>query len=247
MKDLRNSLFTILFIFLGLFLYTRFFGAIPFSVNSVSTTKTDIFKVEGTGKATEIPNTALISIGVTKNAATVLAAQDQTNSTVNKMLSDFKELGIEEKDIKTTNYSVYPNYDYTLGKQTVNGYTVTQNLQIKVKPIDKANQVIDKATENGANIVGGISFVLDDQKQKQLENEAREKAVKEAREKAQSLAKAAGITLGRIIDVQEKSATPRRIGFEPMLSAEKAEGQATQITPGQNTIEITVSLSYETR
>lgn len=246
MKEIKIPLFTVLFIFLGFFLYTKLFGAIPFSINSIQTTKTNLFTTQGTGKATEVPDTAFISMGITKSASNVIDAQKQTNEVTNTIINDLKNLGIEDKNIKTTNYSVNPEYRYDLGKQNITGYTVTQNLEVKIKPIDKANQIVDKVTSDGANLVGGISFVLDDNVYKKLENKAREEAVKNAKEKAQSLANAAGIKLGRIIDVSENFSPP--IAFRSQaagLVLEKANDQTT-LTPGENTVNVTVTLSYET-
>lgn len=247
MKELKTPLLTILLIFIGFLVYTKLFGPIPFSVNSIQTTKTNIFHVEGTGKATEVPNTALLSLGVTKTASTVLDAQKQTNSAAEKIINDLKSLGIEDKNIKTTNYSVNPEYNYSVGRQNITGYTVTQNLEVRIKPIDKANQAIDKATADGANLVGGVSFVLDDKAEKDLEDKARLEAVKNAKEKAESLSSAAGIKLGKIVDVQESftQPAPLRVGLGGTVNAEKVESP-TNFTPGENTITITVSLSYET-
>lgn len=243
---LKTPFFTVLFIFLGFLLYTKLAGPIPFSVNSIQTNKTNLFTATGTGKQTAVPNTALLSLGVTKTAATVLEAQNQANTVVNNLISDLKKLGVEEKNIKTTNYSVYPNYDYLGGKQTTNGYTVAQNLEVKIKPIDKANAAVDIATLDGANIVGGITFILDDNTKKQLEEKARKKAVANAKEKAESLADAAGIKLGRIVDVQESGngePFPMRMMMAP--GGGEAKDQTT-LSPGENTVEITITLSYET-
>lgn len=245
-QTLKTPLFTILFIFLGLFLYIKLFGAIPFSVTSVTTTKTNLFQASGTGKATAIPNTATLSLGVTKTSASVTTAQDQVNSAVNKIITDIKNLGIDEKDIKTTNYNVYPSYDYSSERQTITGYTVTQTLEIKTKPIDKANRTVDLATASGANIIGGITFTLDDIERKKLEDAARKEAVANAKEKAQSLASAAGILLGRIIDVQESDARPP-ITFRTMEQQAAPSEDQTILPTGENVIEITVTLSYETR
>lgn len=246
MKEIKTPLFTVLFIFFGLFLYTKLFGAIPFSINSVQTTKTDLFTTQGSGKATKIPDTAFVSMGVTKSASNIIDAQKQANEVANKIISDLKSLGIEDKNIKTTNYSVNPEYRYDLGKQNITGYTVTQNLEVKIKPIDKANQIVDKITSDGANLVGGISFILDDQTQKNLENKAREEAVKNAKEKAQNLANAAGIKLGRIIDISESFSPPITFRSQAVgLALEKADDQTT-LAPGENTVIVTVTLSYET-
>lgn len=244
MQNIKASLLTVLFIFLGIFIYTKLAGPIPFSVNSIQTTKTNLFSVTGAGKAAGIPDTAQISIGVTKNASTVASAKEQTNSSANKIIEDLKKLGIPDKDIKTANYSVNPNYDYILGKQTINGYTVTQTLEINVSPIDIANKALDTATLDGANIVGGINFTFNEKTKKDLEEKARRDAVKMAKEKAESLSRATGIRLGRIVDVQESGSS-----FEPrpiMMGALEAKSSDTNLAPGENTINITITLSYET-
>lgn len=242
MQSLKTPLLTIIFIFLGLFLYTKLIGPIPFSVNSIQTTKANLFSVTGVGKATGIPDTAQLSIGVTKTASTVALAQDLTNTAANKIIADLKNLGIAEKNIKTTNYSVNPNYDFNRG-QAITGYTVTQTLEVK-SSIDNANKVIDAATADGANLVRGVTFTFNEKTQKDLENKAREEAVEMAKEKAESLAKATGIRLGKIVDVQES------MGFEPrpmMIQALEAKSaEDTQLAPGENSITINIALSYET-
>src|SRR3989344_5426227 len=110
--SIRTSIFTIFFIFLNIFVFSKIFGPLPFSVNSITTTKTNLFTVQGTGEATAVPDTAMISLGVNKEASTVEAAQKQVNEIINKITNDLKKLGVEEKNIKTTNYSVNPNYDF---------------------------------------------------------------------------------------------------------------------------------------
>lgn len=245
MQNVKTPLLTIFFIFLGLFLYTKFFGPIPFSVNSIQTTKTNLFSVTGVGKATGIPDTAQITIGVTKTAITVLSAQNQTNTAANKVIEDLKRLGIEEKNIKTINYSINPNYDFSGGKQNVTGYTVTQSLEVNITPIDIANKAVEVATSDGANIVSGVVFTFNDKTKKDMEEKARTEAVKMAKEKAETLSRATGINLGKIVDVQESG------NFEPrpiMMMAQGSETKSanTQLQPGENSIMINVTLSYET-
>lgn len=246
-KEIRASFFTIVFIFLGIALYTKLFGPLPLSVNSISTTKTDLFTVDGTGEVTAIPDTALISFGVTKTASTVEDAKNQVNGIINKITADIKQLGVDVKNIQTTDYSVNPQYTYYGDQQNVVGYTVSAQVEAKLSPIDKANNAIDAATKDGANQVGDVQFILDDQEQKSLENQARKLAIADAKEKAASISRAADIQLGRIINVQENTEAPRPL---PMmagaLKADNAQSIPTQLSPGQNKISITVTLSYET-
>ena len=230
--------------FILLFTFTKIFGPIPFSVNSVTTTKSTTFDVSGEGKVTASPDVALVTVGIQANGSTVKAAQDQINSTINKVSDAVKKLGIESKDIKTTNYSINPDYDFSGSAQRIRGYSASTNLSIKVRQLDKANSVIDTATSNGANQVGGISFDIDDKSK--LENEARAKAVDEAKKKAQDASKIAGFKLGKIVNYSENlQGFPGPI---PMMRAQDSKAIGiipTQVEPGSTDINITVTLSYE--
>src|SRR4051812_10577076 len=106
MQQVKTPLVVILFFFVVLFLYTNLAGPIPFSVNSITTTKSNLFTVSGTGKASAVPDTAMASFGVTKTAPTVESAQTQINEVANKITAQLKTLGIADKDIQTTNYTV---------------------------------------------------------------------------------------------------------------------------------------------
>jgi uncharacterized protein YggE len=248
LRDLKIPFFTVLFIFLGFIVFTKVFGPIPFSLNSVTTTKQNFFSVNGTGEATAIPDTAQLSLGVSKTGASVAEVQTQVNTIINKITEDLKQLGVAEKDIKTTNYSVNPNYDYTNGSQRVNGYVVNADIQVKIKPLDKANQAIDIATKDGATDVGGIQFVLEDAKQKELEEQARKEAIDAAKAKATSLSKISGIKLGKIIDIQVDEAggaQPRPYAMKT-AGLESAEDSATELSPGENKVTSNVTISYET-
>lgn len=237
-----------LFIFLGLFIYTKLAGPLPFNIYSVQTNKNDLFTSTGTGKATAMPDIASVSIGVTQKATTVEQAQEKMNQASKKITDAIKALGIEDKYIDTTNYNVNPDYDYSYG-QRVSGYTATQNMEIKIKDVEKINKVVDAATKQGANIVGNINFTFSDDLQKKLEEKARIQAVEDAKAKAQSLAKVSGIKLGRLINVDESSYEPLRayapIGYgEAKMDLQSAT--PSNITPGEGTVNITVTLSYET-
>ncbi len=230
-------------------MFSKLFGPIPFSVNSVTTTKTDLFSVSGEGEAVAVPDTATVNLGVTKTASTVEAARNEATRTANDIIAGLKELKVDDKKVKTTNYSVNPNYDFTSGKETITGYTVSQNLQIEVDPIDKANQVVDMATTRGANQVGGVQFILNDAKREQLEKQARDEAILKAKAKAQSVANAAGIKLGKIINLIEDNIGPQPPVMYDRMALGKGGDAAenpTDLQPGENSVHVTVTLYYET-
>lgn len=235
-------------LFVLFFVYTKFIGSIPFAINSVQTTKSNLFQVSGTGQVSSAPDSATVSFGITKSANTIASAQNQTNSVEQNIMDALKKEGIEDKNIKTTDYNVNPNYDFNSGRQTITGYTVTQTIELTIQPIEKVNNVLDILTTNGANLVNQVNFTFSDTKKKDLENKARQLAVDVAKEKAQGLANASGIHLGKIIDVQEDDAQQIRPIMPMALAKDTANtaGTPTQVTPGQNNISLTVTLSYET-
>lgn len=234
----------VIFLFLGLFIYTKLAGPIPFTINNYTTSKNDLFQAEGQGSASMAPDILTISFGVTKNAGTVADAQNQTNTVINSILENLKSLGVSDKDLKTTNYSISPNYTFE-GTQKISGYTVTQNIDLKIKDIKNTNKTIDTITASGGNLVGQVQFGFDDKTKEKLEEQARKEAVDNARKKAQSLASVSGVRLGKIINVTESQDNfPRPIPFES-TKAGIQETPSTNITPGENSIKISVTLTYE--
>ncbi len=229
--------------FVLLFVYTKIVGPIPFSVNSVTTSKSTTFDVTGEGKVTTKPDMATLTAGITAQAQSVKAAQDQINSVINKVSDAVKKTGVDAKDIQTTNYNIYPNYDYTGSSQKITGYNAGTDIQIKVRNLDNVNNVIDAATVSGANQVSGLSFGVDDKTK--AEDVARQKAVDEAKKKASQAAKIAGFKLGRIINYSENfQGNIRQVPM--MLDVAKAGGGApTQVEPGSTEVAVFVTLSYE--
>lgn len=254
MKPIVTLLAPILVFFILLFLYTKIAGPIPFSVNSITTTKSDTFNVTGEGTVAAKPDIATLTVGISAEALTVKAAQDQVNLNINKVSEAIKKLGVEEKDIQTQNYQINPNYDFQGSTQRITGYSASTNLSIKVRKIDLINQVIDEATANGANQVGSISFDVDDEPvgsqtlstKTKLENEARQKAVAAARKKAEDAAKIAGFRLGRIVNYSEGfDGGPVPMPLRAMSAPGGGEKLDTAIEPGSSEIKVVVTLSYE--
>jgi len=162
----------------------------------------------------------------------------------------FKKLGVAESDIKTTGYTVSPDYDYRANPQRITGYRISTTYAVKIKDFDKINDAVVIATNNGANVIGNISFEVNDETKNKVLTEAREEAVNKAKDKAQSLAKAAGVSLGKIINISEGTSP-----IFPVPMMEKAVGLGAgetavtppEITPGETEFTVTVSVSWQIR
>lgn len=248
LDSIKKPILTTLFVFVLLYVFTKLFGPIPFAVNSVTTSSSDLFSVTGTGEVSAAAKNANFSVGVTETASTSDAARTAMNTATNAIIASLKKLGIEDKNIKTTNYNINPNYDYARGGEgTITGYTASQNLDVQTNSTDLANKAIDASTLAGANIVNGIQFELSDANKKELEMQATKKAIADAKDKAQEIATLSGIKLGRIINIQVNSTGEPPIMFQ----AKEAMGEATNLDttslqPGENTITVSVTLFYQT-
>jgi len=245
LKQIPVALLSPVLFFALLFIYTKVAGPLPLSVSSVVTQKTDTFSVSGEGKVTVVPDVANVTVGVQSQGSTAKQVQEDLNQKINAVSAAVKQLGIQDKDIQTTNYSIYPTYDYSSSKQRITGYQASTNLVVKVHDLDQTNSVVDTATEKGANTIGGISFDVSDRTK--AENEAREKAFQEARSKAEMAAQIAGFKLGKVINYSESSGNQPIV---PMMAKMDLAGrggaaEATQVEPGSQEIVLTVSVSYE--
>ncbi len=246
-KDGGASGAVVLF-FIFLFIFSKWGPAIPFSVLSQS--KGEPMVVTGEGKATAIPDVANISFGIENSGRSLKQAQNEVNQKSQDLVSALKKLGIDEKDIKTSSYNIYPESDYNQKPPIVNGYRVSINYLAKIRDVEKVNDVLTTVTGSGANVVGKISFDLSDEARTKATQEARQDAVSKAKESAQSLASASGVSLGKIINVSEPS---NDFNPRPLYSMDAKAGLgagnqiAPDIQPGTTEVDIIVSLSYEVR
>ena len=221
--------------------------------------------VQGTGTVSAQPDESTVDFTVSETATALTDAQNQANTSVNKMVSDLQKLGIDKKDIQTSNYNSEPNYSDTSGasgggiqpmmvvrpptnQNGIDNYTVSEDITVTLTDVTKANSVIDTVTKDGAQNISGPSLSFSDAKQQDLENQARAKAIANAREKAQSMAQAAGVHLGKLTKIQDDDQTPYPIFRPIMMSAmgTAAKAAPTQINPGQNQVSANVTLSYQT-
>jgi len=215
----------------------------------------DRLSVTGSGTVYAKADIANLIVGFTTGTkATAVEATQENTKKMNEIISTIKDLGVEEKDIKTTDYHLNPVYDWTdKSGRTLKGYEVSQNITIKLRDLEKIGDIIAKTTEKGANQIGNINFTIDDEYE--LRNQARELAIEKAKEKAEKIASEAGIKLGRVKNVYENFsyATPMMDYSNAKLEASYAIGmggeevRSPSIESGQNEIKVEVTLMYEVK
>ena len=219
------------------------------SYNYIGKTNRDTISIEGQGKVTAKPDIAQISLGVTTDADKVKVAQTQNSEKMNAIIDAIKAMGVDAKDIQTENYNLNPKYDWTNNIQKLTGYTVSQNVSVKVRDLDKVGDIISKAGELGSNQVGGINFVIDDPKA--LEAQARDKAIDDARLKAKTLADKLGLTVVRVVSFSEYSiGVPTPVPYYAMAK-DSMNSQAMAAPPsieaGSQDVTANVNVTFEIR
>ena len=201
--------------------------------------------VSGEGRASAAPDVAVLGLGVSAKASTVDAANSQAQEAMSDLLDSLEANGVQEKDIQTTQFSVHPEYDYRNNEQVLTGYRVSHMLQVKVRDIDKAGEVIDDAVEAGGDLlqVRSISFTIDDTTA--LRSEAREEAMADAAAKAAELANLAGVTLGKPTYITESMSTPYRQPYYSAAFAYAEEAEpVTEISVGELEVVVSVNITY---
>jgi hypothetical protein len=201
------------------------------------------FSVSGEGKEIVVPNIAEIRIGVISEGKDLTAPQKENSEKMNRIINFLKEKGIDEKDIQTENYSVTPKYDYSKPPYRIVGYTISQDLKVKVRDLSKIGEILSQAVNYGANNVSGPSFTVDN-KEVYLEK-AREKAIKNAKEKAGKIAESAGFKLGKIVGIQESGPSEPYPLMLKAMPESALEISQPQIEPGSQEIKVEVNITFE--
>lgn len=204
--------------------------------------------VNGTGQAFLSPDIAYIYIGVHSEEATAAEAVAANNEETQQVIEALKEAGVDAKDIRTTNFSIWPNQQYGPdGQSTGTRYVVDNSVFVTVRKLDNLGDLLDSAVAAGANSINSIQFDVADKTE--ALKKAREEAVEDAKEQAQELADVSGMKLGEVqsIGFYDSAPVPYLDTFGKGGGGGVAVEQAAAvpIQPGQLTLTVTVSMSYE--
>ncbi|EGE56827.1 UNVERIFIED_ORG: hypothetical protein GGI63_002274 [Rhizobium esperanzae] len=206
-----------------------------------------VISVTGDGESSVAPDMAIVTLSVVKQAKTAREALDENNKAMKDVLDALKSGGIAERDLQTSGFSIQPQYNYPqpvdgqqrqpqlIGYQTINAVTV------RLRDLAKLGQVIDQSVTLGINQGGDIQFTND--KPEAAIEEARKDAVAEAVKKAKTLSEAAGVKLGRIIEINENEPRPLP---QPAYRATmmKEADAAVPVQAGETTYNVSVTVTF---
>lgn len=210
----------------------------------VSPTSERYIRVSGTGEVAVVPDIAYINIGVHSEAEDVSSALEANNTQAAELTEALKAEGIEEKDIQTANFNVYPQTRYdNMGQPVGTSYVVDNTVYVTVRDLANLGKMLDTAISAGANNIYGISFDIADKET--VLAQARELAIKDAEAKAQSVAEVAGVTLGQIlsIDVSTPTFNQPYFGYGMGGGTSRVE-TSVPVSAGQIVVSYTATLNY---
>ena len=198
-------------------------------------------KVSGSGSVKILADRATLTFSVITKEKNAIDSVQHNAQKMNNVYAALKEIGVEEKNISTSNYSLYQETIYNSGKNEPGLYVVSNNIAVVIDDVQKSGSVIDTVIASGANRMNGISFSAKDTKA--ALDEARILAVNQAKEKAELFARQAGCKIGKVISIEENS------GHYPVVRAlsesKEMATNSTTISVGSENIEVSVTIVYE--
>lgn len=213
--------------------------------------------VSGEGEVLATPDIGMFTFAVRAEADTADAAQSDSAERINEIISYLSEQGVADADVKTTNYSLSPKYRYEErvcpansycppGERVVDGYTVSQMVEVKVRDLDMSGTLISGVGERGATNISNLQFTIDDETE--LNRQARDAAIQNAQENAEKLADSLGVEIVRMIGFYEQDQQPRYQAYGMGGGMDTAEARTTAKMPtGENEFTSTVNITYEIR
>ncbi|WP_160009722.1 SIMPL domain-containing protein [Rhizobium sp. 18055] len=207
-----------------------------------------IISVIGEGRATMAPDMAVLNFSVVKQEKTAREALDGNNKAMSDVLGALKKAGIAERDLQTSGFSVQPQYRFpqgTDGQQLppeLIGYQVSNSLTVRVRDLSQLGPIIDQAVTLGVNQGGDIQFTND--KPESAMEEARKGAVADAMARAKTLAEAAGVKLGSVIEINESGPRPQPVPVMRAAMMKSGADAGVPIQGGESSYNISVNVTF---
>ena len=200
--------------------------------------------VSATGRADAAPDRATVTAGVVTEGKTAREAMIANATLMTAVFDELDAANIPKSNITTSQLSLQPQYDYrNRSKPTIKGYEARNTVTVKSDDLDQVGPMLDALVRAGVNKINNVQFSIKDPKS--ALDKARTDAIREARNKAEDMADAAGVKLGPLLSINEGSrgGNPRPVNYA-LESRASSFDSATPINAGDQTLSVTVSLSY---
>ncbi|MEJ0027250.1 MAG: SIMPL domain-containing protein [Rhizomicrobium sp.] len=215
--------------------------AAPAAAADISRTIT----VSGQGEARGVPDQAELSAGVATVAVTADAALAANARKMTGVFDALKHLGVPERAIQTSNFSVQPQYAQNAGAapERITGYQVSNQVDVTLDDTKKLGPALDALVGAGANQINSVGYDIRDPGT--LQTTAREAAIADALKRAQTYAKAAGATVGAVLSIQENGTESPRPMFRVRALAGLAAAAPTPTAAGELSVTANVTVVFE--
>ncbi|MFH0978712.1 MAG: SIMPL domain-containing protein [Candidatus Woesearchaeota archaeon] len=199
--------------------------------------------VTGSAQMEVAPDQAVIFVSVETTAKTSLESQQSNALTSEQVLAALKAIGLDDKSMQTSAYSITPEYYYPQnGPPQLTDYKTTNTLKLTIHDVAKVGQIIDTASSSGANRIDNIQFQLSDSTSERMRQVVLNNAVGNAKLKAIAMVSALSLSLGEVKQISESSY--QVVPFVYQLSKDTAAQSATPIQPGTVEVSAQVSVTY---
>jgi len=213
----------------------------PAITQSITGTRLDI---SATGEVTRVPDLATISAGVVTRAPTASGAIQQAAARMARVRQALKQAGIADRDIQTSNISLNPDYVYANNEPPkLNGYSAANQLMVRFRDIASSGKILDALVAEGANQISGPNLSID--KPEAALDEARAKAVATGRARADLYARALGMRVVKVVSMSESGGYAPPPPMPPMVMAARGERDQTAVDPGEQKLQVSVSMTFE--
>ena len=204
--------------------------------------------ISATGSVSRVPDLAIISAGVITRSPTATGAIADNATRMERVRAALRRAGIEDRDIQTSSISLNPDYRYQEGQPPVlTGYQASNNVSVKFRDIRNSGKILDALVAQGANQINGPNLTID--KPEGAYDEARVKAIAVGRARAELYARALGMRVTRLLSVSEGGgfARPPMPYGADSIQVTGSRVAKTEIDPGSQDIDVTLSMSFELR
>ncbi len=277
MEEFNHKLFSnnALMLLLSCLIVSIIFGLVSWGYFTITqatnlTSKDRTMTLSGSGKITAIPDIATISFEIVNEGKSIQTITQDNNTKMTAVVNYLKQEGIDDKDIKTSQYNIDPVYEQkcsyntptspgTITKQPdtqsiettktcssqISFYRISQTINVKIRDFNKIDNIIGKVSELGINNISNLAFTIDDPEL--LENQAKIEAIQNIKKRAFQFSNETGIKLGRIINISESNYYPEYQKTSIMLNTPNltASTMPSPIEPGSLEINKTMSITYQ--
>jgi uncharacterized protein YggE len=210
-------------------------------VQVLSGTRLDVV---ATGEVTRVPDIARISAGVVTLAPTATAAIEQNAARMAAVRAALRRAGIADRDIQTSSISLNPEYQYAERQPpTLTGYRAGNEVSVRFRDIRNTGRILDALVAQGANQINGPMLTLD--KPEEALDQARTAALATARARADLYARALGKRVRRVLSISESGANYQPYPRPMMAEARDITVTSAKIDPGEQSVGVTLSVSFE--